>query len=149
MDRRDYVVLADSEAPPAENSQAMVAAAGAAQPAVAQQGPVLSKAAPGAAATAKLQLRGGATLSSAASVTRQTTAATNVAAFGLGDVPSEYTVARNARTLGPRLFTRSRPRPLFNVRCNGENIFGDNVRVIGFRLQGPHWDSDEGDDNLE
>ena len=56
---------------------------------------------------------------------------------------------RNAQNLGPRLYTTSRPRPLFIIRTNNENIFGDNVRLIGFRIQGPHFDTMEGSDNLE
>src|SRR5262249_41630270 len=32
-------------------------------------------------------------------------------------------VARDARYLGPRIYTRSRPKPLFLIQCNGENIF--------------------------
>jgi len=29
------------------------------------------------------------------------------------------------------------------------NSHGDNARLTGFRTQGPHWDSVDGDDNLE
>jgi len=58
-------------------------------------------------------------------------------------------VARNAIRVGPRLYTRSRPKPLFHIQCNGENIFGDRVRISGFRIQGPHYNTEEGDDNLE
>jgi hypothetical protein len=58
-------------------------------------------------------------------------------------------VARNATRVGPRLYTRSRPLPLFHIQCNGENIFGDRVRVSGFRIQGPHYATEEGEDNLE
>ena len=66
----------------------------------------------------------------------------------VGTVP-QLPPARSARTLGPRLFTNSRQLPLFEIRCNGENIFGDNVRINGFRIQGPHMQTEEGDDNLE
>jgi hypothetical protein len=42
---------------------------------------------------------------------------------------------RTARTLGPRVFTKTRPRNnLFNVT-------GDNVKIQGFRLHGPDFDS--------
>ncbi len=58
--------------------------------------------------------------------------------------------ARNAHTLGPRLYTTTKPKPLFHIRCNSDHsLWGDNVRFRGFRLQGPHWDTEEGDDNLE
>lgn len=70
-------------------------------------------------------------------------------AFLPGGVMPEAPPARSAHALGPRLYTTSRPRPLFNIRCNGVDLFGDNVRLSGFRLQGPHWDTEEGDDNLE
>ncbi|HSO34038.1 MAG TPA: FG-GAP-like repeat-containing protein [Labilithrix sp.] len=58
--------------------------------------------------------------------------------------------ARNPQVLGPRLFTNDRPRPLFNVECNSDHtIWGDNAKFIGFRIQGPHQDTEDGDDNLE
>jgi hypothetical protein len=57
---------------------------------------------------------------------------------------------RNAHRLGPRIFTRSRPKPLFLIRCNSDNtILGDHVRISGFRLQGPHYQTMDGDANLE
>jgi hypothetical protein len=74
---------------------------------------------------------------------------TIAAAPGPGFPLPDYTVARDAHHLGPRVYTRSRPLPLFLVRCNGVDIFGDNVRIVGFRLQGPHFETEEGDDNLE
>ena len=43
---------------------------------------------------------------------------------------------RTGEKLGPRLFTRSRPKPLFFIRCDGSHT-GDNVRLFGFRLHGP------------
>jgi hypothetical protein len=49
---------------------------------------------------------------------------------------------------GPRLYTTTRPNPLFHIRCGG-GFEGDGVQLSGFRIQGPHWDSAEGDDNLE
>lgn len=64
-------------------------------------------------------------------------------------IPEQRPVARSSQRLGPRLYTRSRPKPLFHIQCNGENIFGDRARVSGFRLQGPHFDIEEGDDNTE
>jgi hypothetical protein len=59
-------------------------------------------------------------------------------------------LGRNARILGPRLYTTSRPKPLFQIECNSDQtIWGDNVRFAGFRLQGPHFETEDGDDNLE
>lgn len=49
---------------------------------------------------------------------------------------------RSARTLGPRVYTTSVPRRLFE-------IVGDGVRVSGFRIHGPHFEMQEGDENLE
>lgn len=57
--------------------------------------------------------------------------------------------ARTPSRPGPRLYTNSRPKPLFEIRCNNENIFGDNVHINGFRIQGPHPHTMEGEDNLE
>jgi hypothetical protein len=69
---------------------------------------------------------------------------------GSGTDPTlQYTVARTPRTLGPRLFTHIHPAPLFLIKCDGGAISGDNVRIIGFRLQGPNWDSAVGDENEE
>ncbi len=74
-----------------------------------------------------------------------------LAAFlgGPTNILDQGPVARNAFNLGPRLYTTSRPLPLFHIECNGANIFGDRVRLIGFRLQGPHFETEEGDDNTE
>src|SRR5262249_1665156 len=47
----------------------------------------------------------------------------------------------DAQHPGPRLYTTSRPRGLF--------ILSDNVRLSGFRLEGPHQNPAEGDDSLE
>jgi hypothetical protein len=49
---------------------------------------------------------------------------------------------------GPRLYTTTKPNPLFHIRCLG-GFEGDNVQMSGFRIQGPHWGSMDGDDNLE
>ena len=54
----------------------------------------------------------------------------------------------DAQHPGPRLYTHTRPKNLFVIACDA-GLTGDNVRLSGFRLQGPHWDSEEGDDNLE
>jgi len=57
---------------------------------------------------------------------------------------------RNGRRLGPRLFTRSRPKPLFIVECNSDgSITGDGVLISGFQLHGPHFGMKDGNDNLE
>jgi hypothetical protein len=64
-------------------------------------------------------------------------------------------VARNAQHLGPQLYTRSQPHPLFESRCYKENKIDehknarDNIRISGFRLHGPHVDSPDGSDSLE
>ena len=76
----------------------------------------------------------------------------NAPALALAGFPWEpmiRPVARNAFRLGPRLYTTTRPRPLFHIQCNGENIFGNFVKLSGFRIQGPHFNTEEGDDNLE
>jgi hypothetical protein len=135
-------VTLTSEAPPVGNAPPNAASASG-TPSVATTN-VLSTPAQRAAVGV---LQSAATPNTTAIASAQALSA-NTAAIGIGGL-SGYTVARTPRTLGPRLFTNSRPRPLFNIRCNGENIFGNNVRVIGFRLQGPHWDSEDGDENLE
>jgi VCBS repeat protein len=58
------------------------------------------------------------------------------------------TFVRSAKTFGPRLYTKTRPIPLFNVECSDSHN-GDNVRFFGFRVQGPHFGMESGDDNLE
>ncbi|MEQ1739483.1 MAG: FG-GAP-like repeat-containing protein [Methyloglobulus sp.] len=71
---------------------------------------------------------------------------------GLYIGPNTTLTSNNARTpnnLGPRLFTTTRPKPLFLIRCNGVDIFGDNVTVEGFRLIGPHFNSESGSSNEE
>jgi VCBS repeat protein len=59
--------------------------------------------------------------------------------------------ARNAQKLGPRIYTKTRPKPLFLIRCNpeAEGQTGDNVRISGFRLIGPHFETEEGYENEE
>jgi len=76
----------------------------------------------------------------------------------VANAPSKLTIpgrtptpppARNAHTLGPRISTTSKPSPLLHVYCGAGNApSGDNARLIGFRLQGPHMGSTEGDENL-
>jgi hypothetical protein len=68
----------------------------------------------------------------------------------LAVAPLDIRPARDAQNPGPRLFTHSRPKPLFNMRCDNEELpFGDNVSINGFRIHGPHFGSEKGDDNLE
>lgn len=68
----------------------------------------------------------------------------------IGDYSLPTVPARDARTLGPRLYTNSRPKPLFHIDCAyPESLWGDNVKFSNFRLQGPHYETMEGDDNLE
>jgi hypothetical protein len=137
-------VTLTSEAPPVGNT---TLAAAATQSAIGVQGNVLTMTAQRSAAV--VTQAPGATPQDDVTSTARTLPVGGLAAFGWGDVFTGYTVARTPRTLGPRLFTYTRPKPLFNIRCNGENIFGDNVHIVGFRLQGPHWDTEDGDDNLE
>jgi hypothetical protein len=55
---------------------------------------------------------------------------------------------RRGLSLGPRLFTTTRPRHLFSITCDGTSN-ADNVRFYGFRLQGPDLGIVNGDDKLE
>jgi hypothetical protein len=55
---------------------------------------------------------------------------------------------RSAQPEGPRLYTTTRPNPLFYIRCT-DGFSGHYVRLSGFRIQGPHLDVQDGDDNLE
>jgi hypothetical protein len=73
---------------------------------------------------------------------------TQVLTFQRGDFVLPTQIGRDARTPGPRLYTTGRPKPLFRVHCPVANMDA-NVRFEGFRLQGPHYDSMEGDENLE
>jgi hypothetical protein len=67
-------------------------------------------------------------------------AAPQVATAGLRAGPLTTTgLGRDARHLGPRLYTRSYPQPLFAIRCDDS---GENVRLLGFRLQGPSFGVD-------
>jgi hypothetical protein len=63
--------------------------------------------------------------------------------------PGPTCSARNAQHRGPRLYTTTRPQPLFRITCDNGNLNGDNVRLYGFRLQGPHMGVADGDENLE
>jgi hypothetical protein len=58
-------------------------------------------------------------------------------------------LVRGPKSFGPRLYTKTRPRPLFNLSCTSSGEGGENVRFFGFRIQGPHFGMEEGDDNLE
>ena len=59
----------------------------------------------------------------------------------LGGAPKPPPTRRSARNLGPRIFTTTRPRPLFLID-------GDNVRLSGFRLHGPQFGVEEDDDDI-
>lgn len=56
---------------------------------------------------------------------------------------------RDGRHLGPRLFTTSRPHALFVASCQPGNYESNNIHILGFRIEGPDFDSMEGDDKLE
>ena len=67
---------------------------------------------------------------------------------GFGNRPTVS--SRIGLSLGPRLHTSTRPKPLFLVDCRSLDPSVDaNVHFSGFRLEGPHQDSEEGDHNLE
>jgi hypothetical protein len=60
--------------------------------------------------------------------------------------------ARDARHLGPRVYTRTRAHPLFEIKCfaeHGDNGAGDNVRIDGFRLHGPDFGTPVGSDHKD
>lgn len=141
-------VTLSSEAPPVGNAQAATAVTMGTQPVTPVAGAVLSRAArPLGRALVTMDA---ATPPAPAADTAAAHVGSAVSGIGvLNGAFGQTSPARTPRTLGPRLFTYSKPRPLFIVRCNGENIFGDNVHISGFRLQGPHWDPEDGDDNLE
>lgn len=44
--------------------------------------------------------------------------------------------ARSPRSLGPRIWTRDKPKALFQIRCFPDGALNDNVRISGFRLEG-------------
>ena len=56
--------------------------------------------------------------------------------------------ARDSAHRGPRVFTQSRHEPLFDIRCDSAPG-GDNVRISGFRIEGPTVGHGEGDNNVE
>ncbi len=67
-----------------------------------------------------------------------------------GDTGAPATPILNEHALGPLIYTTSRPKPLFLVKCNADGtILGDNVHISGFRLHGPHFGIMDGDANLE
>ena len=71
--------------------------------------------------------------------------------FWDGSIFANPPMQRNAKNLGPRVYTSSKPRPLFLLRCNAgaDEYRADNVRFAGFRIQGPHQNTEAGQDNLE
>ena len=64
--------------------------------------------------------------------------------FNLPMVP-----ARNARSLGPRLYTTSRPSSLLAADCRYSAALSDNIHITNVRIQGPDMDTMDGDDKLE
>lgn len=54
---------------------------------------------------------------------------------------------RDGRRLGPRLYTRGYAEPLFAIQCS-KGRKGDNVRILGFRLQGPKFEVEEDENTL-
>jgi hypothetical protein len=64
-------------------------------------------------------------------------------------VAPPVTSARRGRFLGPVLYTKKSPRPLFKVECFPDGTINDHVRFTGFRLRGPHPGVESGDDEEE
>ena len=62
----------------------------------------------------------------------------NAPAFARLPDMTPRSLARDARNLGPRLYTNTRPDYLFKIA-------GDNVKLEGFRLQGPDFDPSDGE----
>ena len=56
---------------------------------------------------------------------------------------------RSGLSRGPRLYTNQPLKPLFTVSCDPGDAAPARVRFSGFRLQGPHQDSEESNDFLE
>jgi len=81
----------------------------------------------------------------------QSTASTSVAARLSPTLEGARPTAswRGGLELGPRLYTTSRPRALFSIGCDSNDLNPVNVHFSGFRIQGPHQESEDGDDNLE
>lgn len=67
-----------------------------------------------------------------------------------GDFRIPTQIGRDPHTPGPRLYTTDRPKALFLIECQDPaGIWGNDVKFEGFRLEGPHQDTMDGDDNLE
>jgi hypothetical protein len=81
--------------------------------------------------------------------TLSTAVVTPGARAGIGSLFGTTVPARSARTLGPRVFTNNRQKPLFKAICNSQNFDSDNININSFRIQGPDFDSMDGDDKLE
>lgn len=71
----------------------------------------------------------------------------------IGNVP--MVPARDARSLGPRVHTSTRPSPLFIADCRHrdsdppDSTPPANIRIENFRIEGPDMDTIDGDDKLE
>ena len=70
-------------------------------------------------------------------LTSEIPALNQLVAAGFPDVTPRV-LARDARNLGPRLFMNTRPDYLFEIA-------GDNVKLTGFRLQGPDFNPSDGE----
>lgn len=58
---------------------------------------------------------------------------------------------RDGRHLGPRVFTKTRPKPLFSMSCPNPDATttSNDIRFLGFRIEGPDFETMDGDDKLE
>lgn len=78
---------------------------------------------------------------------------TSVTSFGgaksRNDPRKPLRQARSGNALGPRLFTRARPKGQFTVECFPGGSLNDNVRFSGFRLHGPDFGIGSGDSRLQ
>jgi len=89
------------------------------------------------------------TIRMASSVAPQPTAPVAAARMAIiGPVATPICGGRTAQEPGPRLYTTTRPNPLLQIRCDSGDVSG-NVRLEGFRIQGPDWEPTDGSDLLE
>ncbi|MDB4941506.1 MAG: Endonuclease/exonuclease/phosphatase [Labilithrix sp.] len=75
--------------------------------------------------------------------------ATQPASVVRGGVFSLVRPGRDAKNLGPRLYTTQRPKALFSLRCLAGSPGPEHITFSNFRIQGPDFDTMDGDDKLE
>jgi hypothetical protein len=64
----------------------------------------------------------------------------DLARAGAGIPIPDFTVARNPRNPGPRVYTRNHSPTFLEIRCFVGGAVADHVRISGFRLHGPSFD---------